>query len=117
MRTILTCAALAFTAPLLPVDAADLGAAYAPTRAEWLQVELSRVLSSWTGTWDRRLTASVAVFTGDGAIVVTLAAANGQTQPRAEVQARYIEAVKEMTQGVLKRYDWAKDLKLTVQFA
>jgi hypothetical protein len=97
--------------------AADLNATYSPTRAEWLKQSLISGIHEQSNTWAKRLAVLVAVRAEENSVIITVTLANGESEPDAGAKKRYVQSVRSTARSVLDRFAWAKDVKLTVQFA
>lgn len=114
IKSFLVVMLLAFS---IATQAADLGATYMPTRAEWLKLSIATGLCEQLNLSSKRVTTIVLVDpkTNEVTIVVTLA--NGETEPTQELKKRYVQQVKSIARAVADRYTWAKDIRIEVQFA
>jgi hypothetical protein len=96
--------------------AADLEAAYTPTRAEWLKQSLVSSIYERSNTWAKRLAVVVVVRSQDNSVTVNVTLANGEPEPSEGAKERYVQDVRSIARSVLDRFAWAKDVKLAVQF-
>jgi hypothetical protein len=96
--------------------AADLDQPYQPTRAEWLKVAISGAVRESIGSWGLRVSVAVAVVKDVGEVAIVVTEANGQRSPSERVKAEYVKTVRLAAQSVMQRYEWSRDLKLSVVF-
>ena len=108
--------ALALCGAATPALAIDLSAPYSPTRSEWLQSTLYRQVTQVTDSWRRRVGVSVIVIQKDQQLVVTITSANGQAEPTQQERASYVNIVESISKSVVANFDWAKEIKIVVQF-
>jgi hypothetical protein len=90
--------------------AGELDQPYQPTRAEWLKVAVSEAVRDSIGSWGLRVNVTVVVFKDVGD------EANGQRSPNERVKAGYVKTVRLAAQSVMQRYEWSRNLKLSVEF-
>lgn len=95
---------------------ADLSAPYTPTRAEWLQSKLYSRITQITDAWQRRVGVSVVAFQKEQQVVIIITSANGQTEASQQEKASYVSLIESLSKSVIGGYDWAKDIKVVVQF-
>lgn len=100
-----------------PASAQSLTAPYSPSRGEWLKVALHTDIIEQTALWEARVAVVVAVDERNNSVVLTVTLANGQREPTNDLRDRYVQAVTGIARNILARYTWARDVKLTVQFA
>jgi hypothetical protein len=96
--------------------AGELDQPYQPTRAEWLKVAISEAVRESIGSWGLRVNVTVAVFKDVGEVAIVVTEANGQRSPNERVKAGYVKTVRLAAQSVMQRYEWSRNLKLSVEF-
>jgi hypothetical protein len=99
-----------------PALAADLSAPYSPSRAEWLQVTLYDRITQTTDLWQRRVGVAVVVFPQEQQVSVVISNADGQPAPTEQERAFHVRHVEKLVKGLLSDHEWAKDLKVAVNF-
>lgn len=104
---------LALTTPCL---SSDLSKSYTPTRKEWLEIQIHNRVKHLTDIWKSRIAFAYAVYPEDNQIIVTITSPNGQPKLRDETQIEYMKAVKQTLKNLVKRYRWANELTIKVQF-
>jgi hypothetical protein len=100
----------------LPVYAGELDKPYSPTRKEWLEISISKVIKERTDPWKQRISSLVWVKEEESTIFITLTSANGQEEIKIKVQNEYGDIIKKDIESFIKKYDWATKLKVHVQF-
>ncbi len=91
---------------------------YTPTRQEWLELSITKIIKDRTDVWERRISSMVWAREDDEgkAIYITISSSNGQDEPSSRVKQDYIDIVEGDVEGFIKRYQWAKDFEVSVQF-
>ena len=97
--------------------AEGLNESYSPTRKEWLEISIFKVIKDRTDPWKQRIGFMVLVVEKQNTVFVTLTQSNGQEEINEESKKVYIETIKSDIEQVLKRYEWSKNLKIFVQFS
>lgn len=100
----------------LPVYSGELDMPYSPTKKEWLEISISKVIKDRTDAWKQRVSSIVWAKEEEKTIFITLTSANGQEELKLEAQNTYIDIIKKDVENFIKKYDWAKILKVYVQF-
>lgn len=95
--------------------ASDLDKPYCPTRKEWLELRIFQTIKIRTDVWSQRIGFLVWVNEKDG-ITVTLSSANRQDPLDDSSKKEYIKMVKKDIEELIKQLDWAKGLKILVQY-
>jgi hypothetical protein len=96
--------------------AANLERSYSPTRREWLEISIFKVIKERTDSWQQRTGFLVWVVEKENTVFITLSSANGQEETSKEAKERYIEAVRGDVELFIKKYEWSKSLKVFVQY-
>jgi len=100
----------------LPVYSGELDMSYSPTRKEWLKISISKVIKDRTDAWKQRISSMVWVKEEENTIFITITPANGQEEINTRAQNEYVDIIKKDIESFIQRYDWAKKLKVHVQF-
>jgi len=98
------------------VEAGNLDTPYSPTKKEWLELSIFKLIKDRTAPWKQRIGTMVWVVEKDNAVYITLTSANGQDILTSQAEREYVETVKAEVENFLKKYDWSKNLKTFVQF-
>lgn len=101
-------------ATTISIYAGELDKPYSPSRKEWLEVSIFKVIKDRTDAWKQRI--SSIVWVKDNAVFVTITSSNAEESLDQKAKNLYIDKIKADVQNYLKKYDWAKDLKVFVQF-
>jgi hypothetical protein len=102
----------------LSVYSGELDKPYTPTRQEWLELSITKIIKDRTDVWELRISSMVwarEVDKGE-AIYITMSASNGQDEPKTRVKQNYIDIIEQDVEIFLERYQWAKDFEVYVQF-
>ena len=94
----------------------DLDKPYSPTRKEWLEMSIFKLIKIRTDPWKQRIGFSVWVVEKENTVFLTLTSANGQEELTKEQEDTYVKIVKGDVESFLKEYEWSKNLKVFVQF-
>lgn len=89
---------------------------YSPTRQEWLQSSIFQSIKIGTDAWRQRISSIIWVVEKENTVYITLTSANGQDILDTEAKQNYILSVKNIVESVLSKYEWSKNLKVSVQF-
>jgi hypothetical protein len=119
MRNIvLTVLITVFLSIPLTVYSGVLDKPYTPTRQEWLELSITKIIKDRTDVWKLRISSMVWAREDDEgkAIYITISSSNGQDEPSSRVKQDYIDIVEGDVEGFIKRYQWAKDFEVSVQF-
>lgn len=102
----------------VPVYSGELDKPHTPTRQEWLELSVFKLIKDRTDTWKQRIGSTIWALEEDKevTIYVTMTSANGQEPLRTEAKDEYVERIAQDIQNFLDRYQWAKDYKVFVQF-
>ena len=100
----------------LYLHAGELDKPYSPTRKEWLEISIFNNIKIRTDSWNRRISSLVWVKEKENTIFITLTLANGEDELSEQARSEYVSRIKNDVMGFIERYDWAKDLKVYVQF-
>ena len=117
MRTLRYCILVSAFLLVGSVRAADLDAAYTPTRSEWLKQAVLAAIAEKTAIWSNRLAVLVVINSKENSAIITITFANGESAASAEIRDQYVQSVRSAARAVLDRYAWSKGVKLSVQFA
>jgi hypothetical protein len=94
----------------------DLSGPYTPSRQEWLELSVFKEIKGRTDTWEQRIGFAVAIVEKENTVFVTLTPANGEGEISPAAATAYVETVKDALASLLGRYEWARGLKVHVQF-
>ena len=101
----------------LPLSyASELDKPYSPTRKEWLEISIFKVIKDNIDAWDRRLSSIVWVKEKEQTIFITLTLANGEEIINKNSEKIYIERIKNAVEDLIREYDWANSMSVFVQF-
>ena len=100
----------------LSTYAGDLDKPYSPTRKEWLEISIFKVIKDRTDPWRTRIGILVWVVEKENTVFITLTSANGEEPLTKEAENIYVETVKSDVESFLKGYGWSKNLKVFMQF-
>ena len=89
---------------------------YSPTRKEWLEMSIFKLIKIRTDPWKQRIGFLVWVVEKENTVFLTLTSANGQEELTKKQEDTYVEIVKGDVESFLKEYEWSKNLKVFVQF-
>ncbi|MBD3256648.1 MAG: hypothetical protein GF383_16260 [Candidatus Lokiarchaeota archaeon] len=93
----------------------NLKKSHCPTRQEWLELSLFKLIKTETDAWERRIGFRIKVDEENG-ITVTLTSSNGQPIINETAKQLYIDMVRQSIKHFIKKYDWSKDLTVFVQY-
>lgn len=93
----------------------QLSDSYVPTKKEWLEISIFKLIKDRTDAWEHRVAFMVGVDEKEG-ITVTLTSANGQNVLENSAKQLYVGIVKKDIENFIKKYRWAKGLKVFVQY-
>lgn len=96
--------------------AGNLDKPYSPTRKEWLEMSLFKLIKIRTDPWQQRIGFLVWVVEKENTVFITLTSTNRQEELIKEKEDTYVEIVKRDVESFLKEYEWSKNLKVFVQF-
>ena len=99
-----------------PLYAGELDKSYSPTRKEWLEMSIFQIIKIRTDVWERRISSLIWAKEEENTIFITMTAANGEGEISRDARKEYIRIIKNDVEGFIKKYDWAKSLKVYVQF-
>jgi hypothetical protein len=105
------------TSIVTPLMAGDLDKPYNPSRKEWLELSIFKLIKDRTDVWKLRIGSTIWVKEAEKTIFVTISAANGEGAPTKNVISNYMEIIRKDIEQFIKAYEWSKDLKVIVQFA
>ena len=111
------CAVLFIFLFTLPSYPADLDKPYSPTRKEQLEISIFWTIKIRTDVWRQRIGFLVWVREKENTIFITLTSANGEEPLRKKSEQIYVEIIKNDVEALLREYEWAKNLKVFVQFS
>lgn len=94
----------------------ELDKSYSPTRKEWLEMSIFKTIKDRTDSWKQRISSVVWLKEEENTIFITLTSANQQEEMKAKAQKEYVEIIQNDVESFIKKYDWAKKLKVHVQF-
>jgi hypothetical protein len=100
----------------LPVYSGELDKPYSPTRKEWLEVSIFKLIKDRTDAWKQRVSSVVWVKEKENTIFITITSANDQEEIKTYAQKEYVDVIKKDVENFIKKYDWSKKLKVHVQF-
>jgi len=89
---------------------------YSPTRKDWLEISIFKLIKIRTDPWRQRIGFLVWVMEKENTVFITLTSANGEEPLTKEKENTYVETVKKDVESFLKEYEWSKNLKVFVQF-
>ena len=98
------------------VQAGNLDTPYSPTKKEWLELSIFKLIKDRTDPWKQRIGTMVWFVEKDDTIYITLTSSNGQDPLSKRAEQEYVEAIKSDVENFLKKYEWSKNLKTFVQF-
>jgi hypothetical protein len=101
----------------LPVYSGELDKPYSPTRKEWLEISISKLIKDRTDAWKQRVSSMIWIKEEENTIFITITSENGQEEIKTRAQKEYIDIIKKDVETFIKKYDWSKKLKVHVQFA
>jgi hypothetical protein len=87
-----------------------------PTKEEWLEVYITHNIKQFTDLYAQRIAVRVAIVSKAKEIVITLTSANEQEEMSQTAKKIYSDEVEKIVKLILKKYEWAKNYKLTVQY-
>jgi len=96
--------------------AENLDKPYSPTRKEWLEMSIFKLIKIRTDPWQQRIGFLVWVVEKQNTVFITLTSANRLEELIKEKEDTYVEIVKRDVESFLKEYEWSKNLKVFVQF-
>jgi hypothetical protein len=105
------------TSIVTPLMAGDLDKPYNPSRKEWLELSIFKLIKDRTDFWKLRIGSTIWVKESEDTIFVTISAANGEGVPTEKIISDYIAVIRKDIEELIKAYEWSKDLKIIVQFA
>jgi hypothetical protein len=105
------------TSIVTPLMAGDLDKPYNPSRKEWLELSIFKLIKDRTDFWKLRIGSTTWVKESEDTIFVTISAANGEGVPTEKIISDYIAVIRKDIEELIKAYEWSKDLKIIVQFA
>jgi hypothetical protein len=105
------------TSIVTPLMAGDLDKPYNPSRKEWLELSIFKLIKDRTDFWKLRIGSTIWVKESEDTIFVTISAANGEGVPTEKIISDYIAVIRKNIEELIKAYEWSKDLKIIVQFA
>src|SRR4030042_2501073 len=94
--------------------AGDLDKPYSPTRKEWLEISIFKVIKDRTDSWRTRIGFIVWVVEKENTAFVTLTSANWEEPLPKAAEDQYVQIVKSDIEAFLKNYDWSKGLRVFV---
>jgi hypothetical protein len=100
----------------LPSYSGELDKPYSPTRKEWLEISIFKAIKDRTDPWKQHISSVVWLKEEENTIFITLTSANQQEEMKAKAQKEYVEIIQNDVESFIKKYDWAKKLKVHVQF-
>jgi len=100
----------------LPVYSGELDKPYSPTREEWLELSITKVVKDRTDLWKQRIGSVIWVKEEENTVFITLSSANGQEELKVDAQQKYVDIIKNDVENFNSKYNWAKKLKVHVQF-
>lgn len=95
------------------VQTNELDKPYAPTRKDWLELSVPLFLQAEVSAWSQKPDYSVVINDAAHTIEVSLRCSKPTVGCRFYMQESS-EALKAHLEGYLRRYDWAKNLKVAV---
>jgi hypothetical protein len=104
---------LGFVTPLM---SGELDKPYNPSRKEWLELSLFKLIKERSDHWRHRVYFILWVKEKDGGIWITIAEANGEELISDKHRKYYVEMIKIAVEEFIKRYEWANHLSVFVQF-
>lgn len=100
----------------LATYADDLDKPYSPTRKEWLEISMFKLIKIRTDSWQQRIGFLVWVVEKENTVFITLTSASRQMPLEKEQEKYFVEIVKSDIEYFLKKYEWSKNLKVHIQF-
>jgi len=100
----------------LATHAGDLDKPYSPTRKEWLEISIFKLIKIRTDSWQQRIGFLVWVVEKENTVFITLTPGSRQMPLEKEKEKFYVKIVKSDIESFLKQYEWSKNLKVHVQF-
>jgi hypothetical protein len=98
--------------------AADLNQPYAVTRQEWLEYDLFKSLKTETDAFKDRLALRITIEkdkTNTDNIRIAIFVPNAENIS-GETLRQYRDHIRSVAGSILKKYPWAKDIKLMVNY-
>lgn len=99
-----------------PIVAGELDKPYNPSRKEWLEVSIFKIIKDRTDVWKQRIGLTVWVKEEEGTIFITISSANGEEPMKNEAIQEYIKYIKSDVSEFIKKYEWSSKLKVYVQY-
>jgi hypothetical protein len=85
-----------------------------PEGSDWLRVNLDHEIETITNTWSKRYNTLTTINHKESRIVVGISTANGE-ESMTEKEAEYLKnLLTPIAQTVVKKHNWAKDYKITI---
>ncbi len=100
----------------LPLGAGELDKPYSPSRKEWLELSLFKVIKDRTDLWKTRIGFVVWVKEEEGKIFITVSSANGEKPPGEEAIRGYLKVIRADVVDFIREYEWSRDLEVHVQY-
>ncbi len=100
----------------IPAHSGDLDKEYSPTRKEWLEMNIFKMIKIRTDVWKQKIGFLIGVNEKDNTVYITLSSANDQTPLKEESKQEYVKTIKKDIELLLQDYEWSKYLKVFVQF-
>jgi hypothetical protein len=100
----------------LHVYSGELDMSYSPTRKEWLEISIFKLIKDRTDAWKQRIGSAVWVREEENTIFITITSANDQEEMKKTAQNEYIDMIKKDVESFIQKYDWSKKMKVHVQF-
>jgi hypothetical protein len=99
-----------------PVIAGELDKSYNPSKKEWLEISIFKLIKDRTDVWKQRIGCNTWVKEEEGTIFITISSANGEESLSEETISRYVKTIKSDVEELIKKYEWSKRLKVFVQY-
>jgi len=98
-----------------PLISGELDKPYNPSRREWLELTLFKLIKDKTDLWNTRVGFTLWVIEKDGEILITISEANGQEPFNDSARANYVKDIKSAVESFIQKFEWAKNLDVIVQ--
>jgi hypothetical protein len=100
----------------ITASAGELDKPYSPTRKEWLEISIFKLIKVKTDAWKQRIGFLVWVKEEENTVYITLTSANGEEPLSPDSENTYVKTIKGDVQSFLQQYGWAKNLKVFVGY-
>ena len=113
-RSLLLCSVVLFGDPTLANS--TLNGTHTPSRAEWIRQSFLLAIYEESNLWRNRVSIRVVVIEKEAKVMVTMQRANGEPEPSKIYISNVKGDVQRIFSQLISQYEWAKDLRLEVNF-